>query len=58
MEHTNPSAASNEFELEDDYATAYTTIKDTLSHRSGLGRHDQAFGATSLGSKATIQYIV
>jgi len=48
----------DEFELEDEYATNHTTIEDALSHRSGLGRHDQAFGATSSGSKATIQYIV
>lgn len=48
----------DEFQLADEYATNHTTIEDALSHRSGLGRHDQAFGATCSGSKATIQYIV
>jgi CubicO group peptidase (beta-lactamase class C family) len=31
--------------LEDDHATTHTTIEDALSHRSGLPRHDPAWGA-------------
>jgi hypothetical protein len=30
--------------LEDDHATTHTTIEDALSHRSGLPRHDLAYG--------------
>ena len=30
----------NNFALEDDYATAHTTVEDALSHRTGLPRHD------------------
>jgi len=47
-----------DFVLENEYATTHTTIEDALSHRSGLPRHDQAYGATSFGDKATIQYII
>lgn len=48
----------DDFTLEDEYATNHTTIEDALSHRSGLPRHDQAYGGTSSGSKATIQYMI
>ena len=37
--------------LEDDHATTHTTIEDALSHRSGLPRHDLAWGA--LGETAS-----
>lgn len=30
--------------LQDDHATTHTTIEDALSHRSGLPRHDLAYG--------------
>lgn len=33
-----------DFALEDDYATAHTTIEDALSHRTGLPRHDLIMG--------------
>jgi CubicO group peptidase (beta-lactamase class C family) len=33
-----------DFVLEDEYATAHTTIEDALSHRSGLPSHDMAYG--------------
>ncbi|KAE8450774.1 hypothetical protein EG329_005687 [Mollisiaceae sp. DMI_Dod_QoI] len=48
----------DDFVLENEYATNHTTIEDALSHRSGLPRHDQAYGATSSGQKATLKYIV
>jgi CubicO group peptidase (beta-lactamase class C family) len=48
----------DDFVLENEYATNHTTIEDALSHRSGLPRHDQAYGANSSGQKATVKYIV
>ncbi|PWY87986.1 beta-lactamase/transpeptidase-like protein [Aspergillus sclerotioniger CBS 115572] len=33
-----------DFVLHDPHATSHTTIEDALSHRSGLPRHDQAYG--------------
>jgi CubicO group peptidase (beta-lactamase class C family) len=48
----------NDFVLENLYATAYTTIEDALSHRSGLPRHDQAYGTTSTENKATLKDII
>lgn len=33
-----------DFALEDDHATAHTTIEDALSHRTGLPRHDSIEG--------------
>lgn len=30
--------------LQDDHATTHTTIEDALSHRSGLPRHEPAWG--------------
>ncbi|KAG9527791.1 beta-lactamase/transpeptidase-like protein, partial [Aureobasidium melanogenum] len=32
------------FALEDDYYTSHITLEDALSHRSGLPRHDLAYG--------------
>jgi hypothetical protein len=32
------------FSLEDDYYTSHITLEDALSHRSGLPRHDLAYG--------------
>ncbi|OOF96712.1 hypothetical protein ASPCADRAFT_514954 [Aspergillus carbonarius ITEM 5010] len=34
----------DDFVLHDSHATSHTTIEDALSHRSGLPRHDQAYG--------------
>lgn len=34
----------DDFVLNDEYATQHITIEDTLSHRTGLPRHDQAYG--------------
>ncbi|PYI07577.1 beta-lactamase/transpeptidase-like protein [Aspergillus sclerotiicarbonarius CBS 121057] len=34
----------DDFVLHDEHATTHTTIEDALSHRSGLARHDQAYG--------------
>ncbi|PYH98253.1 beta-lactamase/transpeptidase-like protein [Aspergillus ellipticus CBS 707.79] len=34
----------DDFVLADAHATAQTTIEDALSHRTGLPRHDQAYG--------------
>ncbi|PWY72783.1 penicillin-binding protein [Aspergillus eucalypticola CBS 122712] len=34
----------DDFVLHDEHATEHTTIEDALSHRSGLPRHDQAYG--------------
>jgi CubicO group peptidase (beta-lactamase class C family) len=48
----------NDFMLENKYATSHTTIEDALSHRSGLPRHDQAYGSTSSGDKATVKDII
>jgi CubicO group peptidase (beta-lactamase class C family) len=45
----------DDFMLENEYATNHTTIEDALSHRSGLPRHDQAYGSTSSGDKATVK---
>lgn len=33
-----------DFALEDDYCTSHITLEDALSHRSGLPRHDLAYG--------------
>jgi CubicO group peptidase (beta-lactamase class C family) len=41
----------DDFVLEDDHATTHTTIEDALSHRSGLPRHDSAWGV--LGETAS-----
>lgn len=48
------SLIRDDFVLENDYATSHTTIEDALSHRSGLGGHDRAFG----GPGATVRSIV
>jgi CubicO group peptidase (beta-lactamase class C family) len=48
----------DDFVLENEHAINHTTIGDILSHRSGLPRHDQAYGVTSSGHKATVQYII
>jgi CubicO group peptidase (beta-lactamase class C family) len=48
----------DDFMLENEYATNHTTIEDALSHRSGLPRHDQAYGSTSSGDKATVKDII
>ncbi|KAH8821993.1 putative penicillin-binding protein [Xylogone sp. PMI_703] len=48
----------DDFALENEYATNHTTIEDALSHRSGLPRHDQAYGTNSSGDKATVQHII
>lgn len=47
-----------DFALENEYATSHTTIEDALSHRSGLPRHDQAYGSTSSGKKATVKEMI
>src|SRR5665213_3099564 len=47
-----------DFALENEHATAHTTIEDALSHRSGLPRHDQAYGFTSSGKRATVQEMI
>ncbi|PWY92655.1 beta-lactamase/transpeptidase-like protein [Aspergillus heteromorphus CBS 117.55] len=38
------SLIRDDFVLSSAYATEHTTIEDALSHRSGLPRHDQAYG--------------
>jgi len=48
----------DDFVLQSEYATNHTTIEDALSHRSGLPRHDQAYGATSSGHKASVRDII
>jgi CubicO group peptidase (beta-lactamase class C family) len=48
----------DDFALENDYATSHITIEDALSHRTGLPRHDQAYGSTSSGDKATVKDMI
>ncbi|KUJ14891.1 putative penicillin-binding protein [Mollisia scopiformis] len=48
----------DDFGLENEYATTHITIEDALSHRSGLPRHDQAYGATSSGKRATVKEMI
>ena len=47
-----------DFVLENEYATSHITIEDALSHRSGMPRHDQAYGDTASGQKATVKYMI
>jgi CubicO group peptidase (beta-lactamase class C family) len=48
----------DDFVLEDEYVTNHVTVEDTLTHRTGLPRHDQAYGGTYDGHKATVKDIV
>lgn len=34
----------DDFVLENEYATSHTTLEDALSHRTGMPRHDFAYG--------------
>lgn len=48
----------DDFVLEDDYCTNHITIEDALSHRTGMPRHDLAYGGHYAGHKATVKDIV
>jgi CubicO group peptidase (beta-lactamase class C family) len=44
------------FKMQDDYATTHITLRDMLSHRSGLPRHDFAwYGADNLTRKDIVE---
>jgi CubicO group peptidase (beta-lactamase class C family) len=47
----------DDFVLENEYATNHTTIEDTLSHRTGLPRHDMAYG-DRLGPDVAVRTMV
>ena len=48
----------DDFVLEDDYYTNHITIEDALSHRTGMPRHDKAYGGHYSGHKVTVKDIV
>jgi CubicO group peptidase (beta-lactamase class C family) len=48
----------DDFVLEDEYATAHTTIEDALSHRTGMPRHDESYGGLYNGHKGTPRDLV
>jgi len=48
----------DDFVLEDDYYTNHITIEDALSHRTGMPRHDKAYGGHYSGHKATVKDVV
>lgn len=45
----------DDFVLADEYATARSTIEDALSHRSGLPRHDLAYGHVNDSPKSIVR---
>jgi CubicO group peptidase (beta-lactamase class C family) len=47
-----------DFVLADEHATQHTTIEDTLSHRTGLPRHDQAYGNNNMSRDIAVREIV
>lgn len=47
-----------DFVLSDAYATSHITIEDSLSHRSGLPRHDFAYGGDYKDEKASVRGVV
>lgn len=42
----------DDFVLEDEWATAHITIEDSLSHRTGMPRHDNSYGGHYSGHRA------
>lgn len=48
----------DDFVLSDEYATSHITIEDALSHRSGLPRHDLAYGGNYDGEKTSLRGMV
>ncbi|KAH8897521.1 beta-lactamase/transpeptidase-like protein [Thozetella sp. PMI_491] len=44
----------DDFVLQDEWATNHLTLEDALTHRSGMGRHDRAYG----GKDATVKDLV
>lgn len=48
----------DDFVLPDEYATNHLTIEDALSHRTGLPRHDHAYGGVYDGHKGTVKDVV
>lgn len=51
------SLIRDDFVLENEYTTTHTTIEDTLSHRTGLPRHDMAYG-DRLGPDVAVRTMV
>lgn len=43
------------FELQDEWATRHVTIEDMLSHRTGMPRHDLAYGAPNLTAENVVK---
>lgn len=48
----------DDFVLESAYATEHTTIEDSLSHRSGMPRHDLSYGGKYDGHEGTSRDVV
>jgi CubicO group peptidase (beta-lactamase class C family) len=48
----------DDFVLEDDYYTNHITIEDSLSHRSGMPRHDKSYGGSYDGHDARVKDVV
>ena len=47
-----------DFVLKDEHITNYATIEDTLSHRTGMPRHDLSYGGCVNGRKSTNRDVV
>lgn len=47
-----------DFVLADEYATQHITLEDILSHRTGLPRHDQAYGNNNMSRDIAVREIV
>jgi CubicO group peptidase (beta-lactamase class C family) len=48
----------DDFVLQDDHITNHITIEDTLSHRTGMPRHDMSYGGTLNGRNQTVRDLV
>ncbi|KAL3703850.1 hypothetical protein TMatcc_009539 [Talaromyces marneffei ATCC 18224] len=47
-----------DFVLADEYLTQHITLEDILSHRTGLPRHDQAYGNNNMSRDTAVREIV